>query len=1555
MELDLNMQDTGVTLEGDLPEYDTPVESSKPKAEKAANEGAFYNTSLTGSTDIINDFKETRDNIISTGKDPSLENTKAELAQTNSKIVTEQAIDLISDSGVPIEQKKQIAYAAQDATNESVDIPKEYMLKEAAGYVPVDLNNQEVHENLIEGVDEIYAARRIAKKDVLDYISKKVNLSGKFYKDSATTSSILGVELDFLGAMVPFNISQTYRNIIERTFGESEAKYAYLLAPGEGLKFIKDNLASVSDPKEFVQLVRELIKNIDESAGTFDNNDFIKWQLSHEIFKDVLDNTRNPNNTDWDRVIDNVTGALDTILVGGILGSTYQAGKAFALAKNSPIDITSHVNPDKTKQLIGTAVVDDTGEVAKILSTTREDLIESTLYPKPLDRVSHQKMPADVADVITDVRQKANDIITRTETFGFAFKQSEKEAAVSSAITRLEKTAGAKYYQNMSEISADSEALIIRAKFGYDENHGFKNGLEASRKGKELFPGSEIKIYKRNKAGEIVPTNVLSSKGEYFFEVRDARPFNKNDELYFEPGSVNHAGLFGIGPTSPSAKFPKFVSDIGAILPGLEKKVQTDLLSVLKSFTDLGVNSKNLVSKVILKGYKEGKMYGYDDLISMGLNNKEIKGYYSIKGIEDLKYVIENRKVYKDLRDQGMLSVSHQKNGYKTIAKPVSEAEAAAKAGTAYDPTTGAIRALTPDEVASIYKNGDSIGYMYGTERAGENITNYIILDSKAGVRVDPLPAKVLNYDPGYITRVYKNRYFIDETSSRVINGKRKMYTRTVHAAGTEREALEHIAKLRESAEEGVTYNPRIDRGLSQAEMASKEKDLRLNKGALFTGTRGKHLTTDFGLAEIDEPVEALLRTIGTVSRHASHTDVMASMKQRWMNSYGDMFGNRYPTDPKEFIAAKGANLETVKDVKDAEAYWKYINLLDNVDPSGKIVDIRAHMIKFGEWVLGKGDSNIRNIIGNKVLDASAIDPLGRVRSLAFNMYLAGNPLRQIFIQSAQYMFLAGIDPKYSTYVFSKNGLARQKIGLDLAMASYTRPDVWKKVKPGIAKVSGMTEQELETLVKSFRESGLPFSIDSHTFVRDSLQDYASVMSKNNVTAALKGVATFPKKMLGAARKIGFDYGEYNNLSNTWLFARNRWMKNNPNKDWLSRSAQDQIAADARQYSLNMTKTGSFNYQRGIFSIPTQFLSIQHKALEAMLPVKVGGSRFFTAAEKRRIAVGQVLLYGTAGLGIAPAYTYIRDRMGIKVDQDVDKLMVGGLSEFVVNNMLQSIYGDDTSIRLSKDFAPVSGILETNIQKALFDFFSGGESPLTYIPAYTAGNRIYKAFQYGQYINQAPHIDTTDKLKEVLNSGIAVFSGYNNYLKAQAAINLGHMVDATGDPVVQATYAEAMAKLFGLQSEETADYYDVLQKSFSDVSGKRQTKHIQSIAQTYYDNLSKRVAFFGDEVGTMDDIHDKRLKEAIQAEAMILSVLKPMEAQAVLAEFRAILARNIENGSDRLIANITKNAMNGKYGDSWSTILSRLRNSSLANSPEKEEELKRLFDFMTEEQAIIGK
>lgn len=1540
-------EEQGFVLDSELPVYKEET-FEKPESERASNEAAFYNLTLSNSTNISEDFARVRNNIQDSGTDPGLEEVKQTIAETNKQIYSEQVMSTLSDADLTLDQKKAVLNSSKEGIKEAgeVVLVEEFMIKEAAANIPDKPEVQDVQDEILGDVLEIYRGNEEAKKVI-----------NKAFADLAQNSSP-EVLTNILADAVPLNNALTFKGIISDVFGEDADSASFIVATGEALKFIKDRVQEAQG-QDKIDLIKKLIEATNQRSGILSENDFTKWSVMLQMFEEILEPGNSNLGTDVDRILNNVIGVLDVIPGLQLSRKIYQVRKAYKLASETPLEALSHVNPKKAGETTASAIEDQTGGIAKALGESKSGLIESTLYPKPLDTISYQKMPADVAESIENIQVIADDIVERTESFGFAFNKTQRVSAERAAADRLANTEGATYFPNLSDISTNTETISVRARFGFDENYGFSNALEAQRKGKELFPESEILILKRMKDGSYQPTKKLSGKGEFFFEINHTRAFDSRDALYFAENSVNHRRLWGLLPTSPGTKFTRELSDIGAVLPSVNKRVIRDMVSVLKPFNQLNSKGRNLVSDTILKGVTAEKTFSYDDLVHLGLNNKEIKGYYSVRGLYDIQYIVENRKIYKQLRRDGMLHITGNKGidgtrGYQGVAAPISEAEAVAKAGSAFDPNTGGLRTLTAEDVASIYKEGGSIGKTYGRHIEDGHVTDYIIIEGKNGTRTAPLPAKVLNYNPGHATTIYKNKYFVQEQGTRLTNGRVAAYTRTINIAGTRQEAESMVASLRKTAKEGTTYTSRVDRSMREGDLASSEIDMNVNKGALFTGKRSKRLMDQVGLAEIADPIEALLKTINTVAKHASHTDVIQTMKQKWLNTYGSRFNHTFPSEVNDFRVLRGADTELDAQLKDSEALWHYIRTLEGVDTSGKLVDIRPKIINFGEWILGDGSNRVRKFVGNKVIDQRDIDPLGMVRSLGFNMFLRANPLRQAWVQSGQYTFLAALDPRFSTFIFSKDGLLRQKLALDLGMAGglLTKLDQ-VKLHAGLGKMMGISGEEFTVMIDSFRKSGLPNSIDSNVFMRDNLESYVNMMFKNDVTKFITALAGAPKKLLKISGKVGFEFGEYNNLSTTWLLARHKRLLENPGIDLAARETGDLISADARQYSLSMTKEGSFGYQRnGFLSTILQFVSIQHKALEAMTPVRLGGSQVFTASQKRRIAVGQLVLFGTKAYGISEGYKYIRDKYGVTPNKEIDSVMEGGLLEWGLNKSLQYIYDDDTEVSISRSMSPMSGIFEANILKATSDLVTGGKSPLEYVPGISAGNRVLDAFKFAASLTNDPQIETKEKILKVLQTSMGAFSGYNNFVKTRVALTLGYKVSRLGDPTVSATYAEAMLQLFGIQSLEEQDYYDLMQEAYTG-PGKKESKGYAKIAGEYYDNLTRKVTFIKSSATTLDELYRQRVQEQINQESIILSMFEPMEREAIIAEFRILMKRRIEDGSDKIVRLIVEAAIAGEYGSEWDTVLTKLKNSALIDTPEEEQMYKKLWDSMIIEQNTL--
>jgi hypothetical protein len=424
---------------------------------------------------------------------------------------------------------------------------------------------------------------------------------------------------------------------------------------------------------------------------------------------------------------------------------------------------------------------------------------------------------------------------------------------------------------------------------------------------------------------------------------------------------------------------------------------------------------------------------------------------------------------------------------------------------------------------------------------------------------------------------------------------------------------------------------------------------------------------------------------------------------------------------------------------------------------------------------------------------------------------------------------------------------------------------------------------------------------------------------------------------------VGFDWGEYNNISMSWLLARNKYLKDS-GKSWksLGQTDYDKIQANARQYALNMTESGQLGYQKGAFSLTTQFMSIQQKALLAVLPKKWGGSKAFTSAEKRRIALAQVVMYGTTGWSMHKLWEYIRDKNGIEVNEEVDRIVTGGLVDYATNKIVEGMLGEDTDIVLSKDVAPISGLHDTvtNLVTNLMTQSPEGIIAGAAGASGTAASRWYKAADSVANIMVASGLDTPEKLERSLHAMNTIWGGYSNYMKFAAIRNLGYAVDSHGKPVMEATFAEGIARLFGLSTQSEIDYYNMLQTQFGrfspqDDSGKAEA--LRADAQKYYDRLTAAVTLYTTEVPEgLDELHEKRLIEAIKTESTILNAYDPADRDYVLVQFRRILSENLGTKKDKLVSGIVKAAFSGQYGSDTEYVINKLLNSGLIGEDERD-------------------
>ena len=228
-----------------------------------------------------------------------------------------------------------------------------------------------------------------------------------------------------------------------------------------------------------------------------------------------------------------------------------------------------------------------------------------------------------------------------------------------------------------------------------------------------------------------------------------------------------------------------------------------------------------------------------------------------------------------------------------------------------------------------------------------------------------------------------------------------------------------------------------------------------------------------------------------------------------------------------------------------------------------------------------------------------SIDPFRWARSVAFNVFIVFRPVRQLALQSAQISYLTALDPLYITSgrIF-KDSLALRRGVKKLTTAGYA--DGWNDSH--WAKSMGVSRKEYKRVVEEFHRSGLLQTVDVHAFNPSANRARNVRLKDTKLSKAyykFRGWTSQGKQ----AFQQGFDIGESNNLTFTYMIALRRGLKDSGLKSLtqLSRAQFDEIAQDASNLALAMTRPNKFGYQSGAMRMVTQFLSFSHKAALGML------------------------------------------------------------------------------------------------------------------------------------------------------------------------------------------------------------------------------------------------------------------------------------------------------------------------------------------------------------------
>lgn len=1195
---------------------------------------------------------------------------------------------------------------------------------------------------------------------------------------------------------------------------------------------------------------------------------------------------------------DAILDAVDWTLIGAPLIKTLATvGKTYNVIKNAEklgdIEAAARVNAVNIADHTGSVAI-DTGVDRAVSAANNTGFRFSELMPEATDGIAVTSNT--VLDQISTVRaltqeKLAGVVDNRNFLRESALTPDEQLRVQNQAMDEIEELKNS--YIEQFDWYVDDALITERTEDGFTVSYKL-NGIEAKRNVKYVL--DDVGEWHYLEAGPI--------------ETKLWSPSVWMDKI--QSDAVDAATRIGFAQS-------RIVSD-------LRDSVRIATKHLGGQFTPKGRKSRKKLDFVLssgddaLKG--EGKVYTPHELMFEGietekgiikLNPKEVASYYSIRDIFDSLHFMRNKitrdtltfQKFKEVHIKGDLATDGLKFSVGRPFASASDIPASIKTDTfrVWSPLDGGkiddLKNLKTDEM---YDNGYSLVKFRKKEMIDDEFINYGFVKN---TDITDLRHNVVNKKTGYVPRIHKDGfYFVKQATDAIIDGarisaKQGGNVRTLRLFDSRKSAEEYAESLRlKDADNKYLYEVKHDKQLS---MAEREEEILNETGGLFTSSRSSR-TLLYGL-EGDIPrrtsaFSAMDRNLQNIANNMPMNEFRMGIQQRWLNS-----AKQYLSTPGDFNSAlltePGTKLHTA--LAESREWIRDVMRIPTKD------ERRWESITRGmaEWMEGKSllDSTLpltkRASIRRGVMVLGTKDPFASMRSAAFHSLLGWFNPAQLFVQAQGASIAFSLDP------LAAPNRIRQYMAL---RSSYFIRDNDEAVRK-VAKAAGVDGDEFIKLMDDFDRTGLMQS------VKTTADHGASASSTWMGADALRQTAD---KAL-----VFFREGEMFNRGYAFLTARSSYMKRTGKKAIdLDDFDLKEIVALSFKKTLNLNRANRAHWQKGIWSIPTQFQQISAKFYENMAPnIFPGATKKFTAAEKSRIMVGQFALYGAAGI---PLGEWVGNEMlgmaGYKPGEIPE-----GYAAFATDGFwgwaAQESFGVRVDVGQRGSLPSGVGIMFQNIlssESTITDAMLGafGEVP----------NRAFRSLRVLGPMVVAGH-ETEWTLEDSItsiSSVASIISTFGNAHKAWMWWKLGEVTDNKGRLLFDIDRNKdlnlVLTKAFGFTPSRITDFYDIKKFTTNKQTFEKETANALRILWRNY--LSK------DNI-TEEDRQNLRLR----TKAVMIG-LSPQQQISV----RASVGKDIFGRKDPENTALLK-ALNKHIeteGDSTSGTVGLMFNSNLTKQDEEE-------------------
>ena len=876
-----------------------------------------------------------------------------------------------------------------------------------------------------------------------------------------------------------------------------------------------------------------------------------------------------------------------------------------------------------------------------------------------------------------------------------------------------------------------------------------------------------------------------------------------------------------------------------------EQATRGDFSELIKPYSNLGQKDKQSVgaifewaedyAKDMYEATRVSKNPDWAEIINQFPNatDKQLAGFASIRTAMDLQYEIFNRRLFRNWQSGGYMtarSVDGSAPNYHGVPLETRPRE-----GEFLNPFTGEAEFLDASGIDDIYANGGSfIKLDLAVDAKGGGGQFDLVFVRSGDYDLGELSKTPLNYYAGYTMRFYEDpMYILKITENGKVNGKvvPGEVTEAIRTAGSSAEGRRFLRRVgRDNGKHFldrknplVRYELRRAKNIDTTEGTLYQKQSLYREGRLFWDERQQQRLPDVNgnLAKIEDVQRTMEKGTALALRQATSEDLFKTIKNAIGNEFGDLIpaSKLQSDDISEIItdlkrSRRGATDPNLrKRYDDAIAITKYLQSQMGTD-SLLVPVLRDWMVRLSDrlgTVLGQTPGigrQLERLGGRLESGAASFDPFAGMRKIGWYTFMVLRPFRQLLLQGFQISYLTGIDPTYigTGRVFKdalalRRGLAKsRKAGFD---------DGWSDSK--MATIMGISKKEYKRLTEEFDRSGLLDTVNVHSF-----NPRANAAGKADINS---GRFMYNGRVIGAkvvnTLQQGFDQGEKMNLAYTYMVAVRRAKKKyGIGITELSRSQYDEIAQDASNLALAMTRPNKFSYQSGAPGVTTQFLSFSHKALLGML----GANPSLTKLDGLKIAASTYLLFGSNIFGAEDWTREQLSRMGLtnKAEDEVlpgvslQDLLAAGMIETSFNAVGQATFDHWKDLNIAQVLAPGANVVDIykNFLEVGTDMSVGFEDF-----AGPSGTPISGFLKGMKFVSMNWDNDARSPAEKFLDAADLitreVFPVVNDANRAYMAYQMGVWMDKDGDTLpLQATMNSIIARgFFGIRPEDEGALY----------------------------------------------------------------------------------------------------------------------------------------------------